>query len=158
MLRLAVDPTSGAEARDLLGDVLFTEDHHIRAWHTLRDADGDLHTALAAADPDVADLLGRLAVEDTVDTPRDIRRALLRDAHRAHAGRPAPGGDRGGTTRPVDLGQEAQATLTERPLGVFSRQMLLGDALDTDRINTTYHNGVLALRCDREKASRARSR
>jgi DNA primase len=80
MLRLAVDPTSGAEARDLLGDVLFTEDHHIRAWHTLRDADGDLHAALAAADPDVADLLGRLAVEDTVDTPRDIRRALLRDA------------------------------------------------------------------------------
>jgi hypothetical protein len=28
----------------------------------------------------VADLLARLAVEDTVDTPRDIRRALLRDA------------------------------------------------------------------------------
>ena len=80
MLRLAVDPALGDEARGLLDDVLFTEDHHLRAWHTLRDAEGDLHAALAAADPDVADLLARLAVEDTVDTPRDIRRALLRDA------------------------------------------------------------------------------
>jgi hypothetical protein len=80
MLRLAVDPRVGAEARELLDDVLFTEDMHVRAWHVLRDADGDLHTALAAADPDVADLLSRLAVEDTVDIPRDIRRALLRDA------------------------------------------------------------------------------
>jgi DNA primase len=80
MLRLAVDPSLGAEARDLLDDVLFTEDIHRRAWHVLNDANGDLHLALAGADPDVADLLGRLAVEDTVDSPRDIRRALLRDA------------------------------------------------------------------------------
>jgi len=48
--------------------------------------------------------------------------------------------------RPADLGEQAQATLTERPFGVFSRQMFLGDALDTDRIQATYHNGVLALR------------
>src|SRR4051812_5215267 len=48
--------------------------------------------------------------------------------------------------RPVDLGEHAQATLLERPLGVFSRQMFLGDALDTDRVEATYHNGVLALR------------
>ncbi|MGI5240229.1 Hsp20/alpha crystallin family protein [Dactylosporangium sp. CA-139066] len=48
--------------------------------------------------------------------------------------------------RPVNLGENVQATLTERPLGVFSRQMFLGDALDTDRIEATYHNGVLALR------------
>jgi HSP20 family protein len=48
--------------------------------------------------------------------------------------------------RPVDLGENAQATLTERPLGVFSRQMFLGDALNTDAIEATYHNGVLALR------------
>jgi DNA primase len=80
MLRLAVDPTAGTEARDLLDDVLFTEDIHLRAWHVLRDADGDLHVALATADPDVADLLARLAVEDTIDDPRDIRRALMRDA------------------------------------------------------------------------------
>jgi HSP20 family protein len=48
--------------------------------------------------------------------------------------------------RPVRLGDQAQATLTERPLGVFSRQLFLGDALDTDRIEATYHNGVLTLR------------
>ena len=48
--------------------------------------------------------------------------------------------------RPVDLGEQAVATLTERPLGVFSRQMFLGDALDTDKIDATYDNGVLVLR------------
>jgi len=48
--------------------------------------------------------------------------------------------------RPADLGEHAQATLSERPFGVFSRQMFLGDALDTDRIQATYQNGVLALR------------
>jgi HSP20 family protein len=48
--------------------------------------------------------------------------------------------------RPTDLGEHAQATLTERPFGVFSRQMFLGDALDTHRIQATYQHGVLALR------------
>jgi HSP20 family protein len=48
--------------------------------------------------------------------------------------------------RPVDLGEHAQATLSERPLGVFSRQMFLGDTLDAANIQATYHNGVLALR------------
>ncbi|MFI5914430.1 Hsp20/alpha crystallin family protein [Dactylosporangium sp. NPDC051541] len=55
--------------------------------------------------------------------------------------------------RPVDLGEHAQITLSERPLGVFSRQMFLGDSLDTERIQASYHNGVLALRIPiREKA------
>jgi HSP20 family protein len=48
--------------------------------------------------------------------------------------------------RPVHLGDNAVAQLTERPLGVFSRQMFLGDALDTDHIDATYDNGVLVLR------------
>ncbi|WP_433073580.1 Hsp20/alpha crystallin family protein [Dactylosporangium sp. CA-052675] len=48
--------------------------------------------------------------------------------------------------RPLDLGESAQVTLSERPLGVFSRQMFLGDSLDTEHIRATYHNGVLALR------------
>jgi HSP20 family protein len=38
------------------------------------------------------------------------------------------------------------AHLTERPLGVFSRQLFLGDALDTDHIDAGYDNGVLVLR------------
>jgi HSP20 family protein len=48
--------------------------------------------------------------------------------------------------RPLDLGDQAMAQLSERPLGVFSRQLFLGDALDTDHIDATYDNGVLVLR------------
>ena len=48
--------------------------------------------------------------------------------------------------RPIDLGEQAQAQLSERPLGVFSRQLFLGDALDTDHIDAAYDNGVLVLR------------
>ena len=48
--------------------------------------------------------------------------------------------------RPLALGDQAVAQLNERPLGVFSRQMFLGDALDTERIDAAYSNGVLVLR------------
>jgi HSP20 family protein len=33
----------------------------------------------------------------------------------------------------------------ERPRGVFSRQVILGDALDTDKIEASYQAGVLRL-------------
>ncbi len=33
----------------------------------------------------------------------------------------------------------------ERPRGVFSRQLFLGDTLDTDRITAAYESGVLRL-------------
>jgi HSP20 family protein len=48
--------------------------------------------------------------------------------------------------RPIELGEEATTQLNERPLGVFSRQLFLGDALDTDHIDAAYNNGVLVLR------------
>jgi len=48
--------------------------------------------------------------------------------------------------RPIDLGKQATAQLSERPLGVFSRQLFLGDALDTEHIDAAYENGVLVLR------------
>ena len=48
--------------------------------------------------------------------------------------------------RPIDLGEQATSQLSERPLGVFSRQLFLGDALDTERIDAAYENGVLVLR------------
>jgi HSP20 family protein len=35
---------------------------------------------------------------------------------------------------------------TERPRGLFSRQLVLGDNLDLDRIEAAYHDGVLRLR------------
>jgi HSP20 family protein len=34
----------------------------------------------------------------------------------------------------------------ERPRGVFSRQLILGDTLDPDRIHASYNAGVLTLR------------
>jgi len=40
----------------------------------------------------------------------------------------------------------ANAVATERPWGVFSRQLVLGDALDTDKVNADYTAGVLRLR------------
>jgi HSP20 family protein len=44
----------------------------------------------------------------------------------------------------VDPNREMLAT--ERPRGVFSRQLILGDNLDTDRIEAAYEQGVLRLR------------
>ncbi|NIZ89491.1 Hsp20/alpha crystallin family protein [Kineococcus rubinsiae] len=40
----------------------------------------------------------------------------------------------------------AEVVAAERPRGVFSRQLILGDNLDTDRIGAAYRNGVLALK------------
>lgn len=34
----------------------------------------------------------------------------------------------------------------ERPRGVFSRQLILGDTLDTEKVKATYADGVLTLR------------
>jgi HSP20 family protein len=36
--------------------------------------------------------------------------------------------------------------VVERPRGVFSRQLFLGDTLDTEHIEASYHTGVLTLR------------
>src|SRR6478735_2040524 len=35
---------------------------------------------------------------------------------------------------------------SERPRGVFSRQLILGDTLDTDKVKASYADGVLTLR------------
>jgi len=48
--------------------------------------------------------------------------------------------------RPLQLGENVQVQLSERPQGVFSRQLFLGDALDTDHIQAAYENGVLLIR------------
>jgi HSP20 family protein len=41
---------------------------------------------------------------------------------------------------------EREMVAAERPRGVFSRQLILGDALDTDNIAASYEAGVLTLR------------
>ena len=40
---------------------------------------------------------------------------------------------------------DAELIAAERPRGVFSRQLILGDNLDTEHINAGYDNGVLTL-------------
>ncbi|MFE5534785.1 Hsp20/alpha crystallin family protein [Streptomyces sp. NPDC056492] len=48
--------------------------------------------------------------------------------------------------RPVAKADSVKMELSERPLGVFSRQIVLADTLDTERIQADYDAGVLTLR------------
>ena len=48
--------------------------------------------------------------------------------------------------RPVVVGEHVEMQVAERPLGVFSRQLFLGDTLDTEHIEAGYEAGVLTLR------------
>ena len=41
---------------------------------------------------------------------------------------------------------DVELTVSERPRGVFSRQLILGDTLDTDKVKASYNAGVLTLR------------
>jgi HSP20 family protein len=44
-----------------------------------------------------------------------------------------------------DRASDAELIAAERPRGVFSRQLVLGDNLDTDHIEASYDTGVLTL-------------
>ncbi|GAA5005926.1 Hsp20/alpha crystallin family protein [Actinopolymorpha pittospori] len=48
--------------------------------------------------------------------------------------------------RPREGGEHVEMQVAERPLGVFSRQLFLGDTLDSERIEAQYDSGVLTLR------------
>ena len=48
--------------------------------------------------------------------------------------------------RPLPNGGNVEMQVSERPLGVFSRQLFLGEGLDTDHIAADYEAGVLTLR------------
>ena len=52
----------------------------------------------------------------------------------------------GAERRPTVTGEGVETVVSERPYGVFSRQLFLGDALDADRIEANYDAGVLTLR------------
>ena len=47
--------------------------------------------------------------------------------------------------RPTAVDDGVEMQVAERPLGVFSRQLFLGDTLDADRISAAYENGVLTV-------------
>jgi HSP20 family protein len=42
--------------------------------------------------------------------------------------------------------EEAELLVAERPTGTFTRQLFLGETLDTERIDASYDAGVLTLR------------
>jgi HSP20 family protein len=48
--------------------------------------------------------------------------------------------------RNLGYGEGAEVEVAERPRGVFSRQLFLGDTLDVDSISASYDEGVLTLR------------
>ena len=48
--------------------------------------------------------------------------------------------------RTPTYGEDAELQVAERPRGVFSRQLFLGDTLDAERIEADYDAGVLTLR------------
>jgi HSP20 family protein len=48
--------------------------------------------------------------------------------------------------RPYTKADTVQMELSERPLGVFSRQVMLADTLDVEHIKADYEAGVLTLR------------
>jgi HSP20 family protein len=48
--------------------------------------------------------------------------------------------------RPAAVAEGVEMQVAERPLGVFSRQLFLGDTLDADRIEAAYDNGVLTVK------------
>ena len=58
--------------------------------------------------------------------------------------------------RPVPAGDDVQTVVTERPLGVFSRQVFLGDALDAEHIDASYDAGVLTVRIPVAEKSKPR--
>ncbi|MEU6913152.1 Hsp20/alpha crystallin family protein [Streptomyces olindensis] len=60
----------------------------------------------------------------------DVERNVLNV--RAERRSPAPG--------------DAEMLVAERPTGTFTRQLFLGDTLDTERIDASYEAGVLTLR------------
>ncbi|MBW4701125.1 MULTISPECIES: Hsp20/alpha crystallin family protein [unclassified Micromonospora] len=104
---------------DRLAEQLFGTTSRPAVMHLDAWRDGDhFHAAfdLPGVDPDSIDC----TVERNVLTVRAQRRRA--------------------TTDTVEL------VAAERPMGTFSRQLFLGDTLDTDRLEATYEHGVLTLR------------
>jgi HSP20 family protein len=57
--------------------------------------------------------------------------------------------------RPL-LPPEHEILASERPRGVFSRQLILGDNLDSSNIEASYESGVLTLRLPVAEAAKPR--
>lgn len=58
--------------------------------------------------------------------------------------------------RPTVHADDVEMQIAERPLGVYSRQLFLGENLDTDQIHAAYEAGVLSLRIPVAEQAKAR--
>jgi HSP20 family protein len=58
--------------------------------------------------------------------------------------------------RKPTYGEDVELQAAERPRGVFSRQLFLGDTLDADRVEASYDAGVLTLRIPVAEKAKAR--
>jgi HSP20 family protein len=56
----------------------------------------------------------------------------------------------------VDSGDDVEVLVSECPAGTFTRQIFLGETLDTDRIKADYAGGVLALSIPIHEAAKPR--
>jgi HSP20 family protein len=52
--------------------------------------------------------------------------------------------------------ENAEWAIAERPFGSYTRQLVLGRSLDTDRLEASYHDGVLTLSIPVAEKARAR--
>jgi len=59
--------------------------------------------------------------------------------------------------RPVQRDDTIEMQVSERTLGVYSRQLFLGDTLDTDHVAASYDAGVLTLRIPVAEKAKPRS-
>jgi len=51
---------------------------------------------------------------------------------------------------------DVELIASERPRGVFSRQLILGDTLDTEKVKASYADGVLTLRIPVQEKAKPR--
>jgi HSP20 family protein len=52
--------------------------------------------------------------------------------------------------------ENAEWAIAERPFGSYTRQLVLGRSLDTDRLEASYHDGVLTLSIPVAEKAKAR--
>ncbi|MDQ1397097.1 MAG: primase, partial [Acidimicrobiaceae bacterium] len=74
-----LDQVAGGNDLDAVARILLIDDLHLAAFQALAAAQ-TLHEAFEAADPGAAELLRRLAVEDTDADPEDVVGLLVRTA------------------------------------------------------------------------------
>jgi HSP20 family protein len=58
--------------------------------------------------------------------------------------------------RPAPATEGAELLVTERPAGTFTRQLFLGETLDTEHVDASYSAGVLTLTIPMHEAAKPR--